>query len=397
MSLTVRRLLEDDAEAARQLGFEAFGMPTSTPSEAASVDQPGRTWFGAFDGPALVARMVDRAYDSYFGGATVATSGIAGVTVAAEARGQGTLSPLFAATLAFALERGAVISTLFPTAPRIYRRFGYEVVAEYCTVQVPTRALAEVARPKADGVRTRRAAPADYETIRAVYDAWASEQNGPLTRRGVSFPANADDFLSAFTGVTVAVDIHDAVLGFASWERGQGYGDQATLEVSDLLATEASGYRALLLALGSFSSVTAQTRIDTSEDDLVRLFLPSLHWRVVDSSPYMLKLLDVPGALNVRRYPPGLSTGLGFTLAGDFLSSNNGGYRLEVDDGRAECNRGAETDRCLSPQGLALLYAGTQSSANLRAAGHLSGGSRTDDLTWDALFGGRQRHIRDYF
>jgi hypothetical protein len=38
-----------------------------------------------------------------------------------------------------------------------------------------------------------------------------------------------------------------------------------------------------------------------------------------------------------------------------------------------------------------------QSCANLRAAGLLSGGDVEPDLDWDALFSGRQAHIRDYF
>jgi GNAT superfamily N-acetyltransferase len=124
VSFTVRRLTaEDDAEAVWQLGFEAFGVP-STRSGPATLDLPGRIWFGAFAGGELVGRMIDRAYDSYFGGALVPTCGIAAVTVAAEYRGQGSLTTLFVETLRFARERGAVISTLFPTAPGIYRRFG---------------------------------------------------------------------------------------------------------------------------------------------------------------------------------------------------------------------------------------------------------------------------------
>jgi predicted acetyltransferase len=397
VSWSVRTLTAGDAEAARQLGFEAFGVPTSAPSAPATVDQPGMTWFGAFRGPTLVARLVDRVYDSCFGGAVVATAGIAGVTVAAEHRGQGVLTPLLAAGLAAAKERGAIISTLFPTAPRIYRRFGYEVVAEYCTVEVPTRALADVVPGATDGILTRRAEAGDFDAIRAVYDAWAVQQNGPLTRRGVSFPTTAEDFLDSFTGVTVAVDATGAVHGFTSWNRGQGYGEDAVLEVSDLLASDAPSYRALLHAVGSFSSVTAQTRIDTSGDDVIRTFLPSLQWRVVDSSPYMLKILDVPAALRARRYPFGFSARLAFVLAGDFTPENNGGYVLELTDGATDCRPAEVVDRVFTPQGLALLYAGAQSCANLRTAGHLSGGDLVEDLAWDALFGGRQRHIRDYF
>jgi hypothetical protein len=33
----------------------------------------------------------------------------------------------------------------------------------------------------------------------------------------------------------------------------------------------------------------------------------------------------------------------------------------------------------------------------LRLAGQLVGGEVGQDLDWDALFGGRQPHIRDYF
>ena len=92
----------------------------------------------------------------------------------------------------------------------------------------------------------------------------------------------------------------------------------------DLLANSADGYRALLAVLGSFGSVTGVTKIDTSGEDLARLFLPTLHWRVVNSSPYMLKIIDIRGAISCRRYPPGLGTELRFRLQGDFLSENNG-------------------------------------------------------------------------
>jgi predicted acetyltransferase len=395
VSFIVRQLTAGDAEAAWQLGFEAFGVPGPRPGPA-TVDLPGRTFFGAFVDDVLVGQMIDRGYDSYFGGALVPTCGIAAVAVAAEYRGQGSLTPLFTETLQFALERGAVISTLFPTAPGIYRRFGYELIADFVTVELRTAMLAAIPRPIE--VRTRRATAVDFDAIRAVYDAWAIEQNGPLSRRGVSFPATAEDFQSSFTGVTVALDPADQVCGFASWNRGQSYGEQAVMSVADLLATTPDGYRALLATVGSFASVTGLTKIDTSGDDLVRLFLPQLPWHVAGSSPYMLKILDIPGAVGLRRYPPGLTGDLPFRLEGDFLAANNGGYLLSAAAGRATCSRDDHGgDRTFTPRGLALLYAGVQSCANLRAAGLLSGGDVGQDLDWDALFSGRQAHIRDYF
>ena len=395
MTLSVRRLEPEDAESARRLGMEAFGVPSSPPTSPATIDQPGRTWYGVFDGDQLAGQLIDREYDAYFGGVPLPMCGVAGVTVAAEHRGQGILTPLFTSLLRNAKQRGALISALFPSAPRIYRKFGYETIAESVRVEIPSRILAEVSRPTT--LRTRRASAADFDAIRAVYDSWAIEQNGPLSRRGVSFTATAEEFIASFTGVTVAVDATGRICGFVSWDRGQGVGEGASIKISDLLAVTSDAYRALLSVIGSFASVTASLKIDTSGDDLARLFLPSGQWKVIESYPYMLKILDVAEALASRRYAPSLRTNLRFRVKGDFLIENNHAYELTVQDGKATCVAADHADLAFTPQGFALLFAGAQSCANLRLAGHLIGGELGQDLDWDALFGGRQRHIRDYF
>ena len=86
-----------------------------------------------------------------------------------------------------------------------------------------------------------------------------------------------------------------------------------------------------------------------------------------------------------------------FRITGSFLPENDGTYEVTVEDGHATCTRADHDDRTFTPQGLALLYAGAESCANQRLAGHLDGGDVNQDLDWDALFGGRQQHIRDYF
>ena len=82
-----------------------------------------------------------------------------------------------------------------------------------------------------------------------------------------------------------------------------------------------------------------------------------------------------------------------------WAAAQNGSYLLQVADGASVCRRDsvAAGERTLSPGGLSLLYAGVQSCANLRFAGHLVGGDPAQDPVWHALFGGRQVHIRDYF
>ena len=396
MPLTTRPLTRDDFDQSMALIREAFGdlPPGATPPSADDFPRPGYHAFGTFDDDHLVARMATREYHSWFGGSAVPTGGIAGVAVAAERRGEKLLDDLFRMVLADGLrKRGEAVSTLFCTAPGIYRKFGYELISSYDTVEVPTATLARIGGPA--GVRTRRATPADYDAVCEVYDAWAAAQNGPLTRRGSAFPADARAFIDAFTGVTLAVDRAGDVIGFASWRRGQGSGDSSTLEVLDLLALSGDAYGALWHVLGSFGSVVGQVRLSTSGHDVARLRLPSAHWKVVEREPYMLRVHDVPGAFSGRDWPA--DGDVGFSVAGDHIGTTNGAWRLMIERGKATCDRAAKADGpVLTPAGLALAWAGAQTCANLRMAGHLSGSMENDEAL-DRVLVPRPIHIRDYF
>ena len=401
-ALRTRLLTRDDFAASYRLGTEAFGTPPAgtPPPTADGFPYPGRHTWGTFDGDRLVARVAGREYDAWFHGRTVPTCGVAGVTVEAEHRGEGLLADLMTATLGEAGERGEALSTLYPSAPGIYRPFGYELVGSYDVIEVPVGELA-VVRPPGRPTTTRRATAADVDAVRGIYDAWAAGQNGPLSRRGVSFTGTADELVSAFTGVTLAVDESGDIVGYCSWDRGTGYDTDATVEVKDLLALTADGHRALWRMLGSFTSVTGEVRVWTSGDDLARLVLPSASWRVRQRYPYMLRVHDVGAALTGIATP--LEADVAFSVAGDRLGTANGDYRLRAAAGRTACEPADATATgsgraapVFDVRGLALAYAGAQSCANLRLAGLLTGPD-THDALLDALFGGRQLHIRDYF
>jgi predicted acetyltransferase len=396
MPLTTRPLTRDDFDQSMALIREAFGdlPPGATPPSADDFPRPGYHAFGTFDDDHLVARVATREYHSWFGGSAVPTGGIAGVAVAAERRGEKLLDELFRVVVEDGLrERGEAVSTLFCTAPGIYRKFGYELISSYDTVEVPAATLARIGAPA--GVRTRRATPADFDAVCEVYDAWAAAQNGPLTRRGPAFPADARAFIDAFTGVTLAVDHAGDVIGFASWHRGQETGDSATLEVFDLLALSGDAYGALWHVLGSFGSVVGQVRLCTSGHDVARLWLPSAHWKVVEREPYMLRVHDVPGAFAGRDWP--VDGDVAFSVAGDHLGTTNGDWRLVIERGKATCApAAAAVGPVLTPGGLALAWAGAQTCANLRMGGHLSGGTENDEAL-DRVLVPRPIHIRDYF
>lgn len=394
MTVELRPLGPEDAAASQRLGQEAFGVPSDPgPPE---LEQPGWRGWGAFAGGRLLAQAAEREYGGWFGGRVLPLAGVADVTVAAEERGRGVLAPLLRAALEGARERGAVVSTLFPTAPRIYRRAGYETVAALRWVDVPSAALAAV--PPAPEVALRRAGPDDAEAVRRLYDAWASGLDGPLTRRGVSFPATDAELVGSVTGLTLAEDADGGLLGYASWTRGPGHGVQPEVDVADLLAVRSDAYAALLRAVGSFSSVANTVRLRTTGADLPRLLLPSVDWAPQHENPYMLKVLDVEAFLTGARCAPGLAFRSGFTLTGDVLPGADGSYVVEATGGDVSCVRGpAPDDRRLGPRGLALLVTGAAPCRDLRTLGLLTGGDAADDAGWDALVAGRVRGVLDYF
>lgn len=402
--MEIRALTLEDHEASVRLSTEAFGSaPGWTPPPRPDTLPTDRHVVVAVDaaagGEELLARVAAHEYRSWWHGQRVPTCGIAGVAVAAEHRGSGLLAPLLARALEDGAARGESLSTLYPTATGIYRSLGYEVVSSYDTVEVTMADLARVRPPT--GTRTRRARLEDVPAVRAVYDAWSAAQNGPLTRTGPRFTTTDRELLEAFTALTVAVDDSDRVVGFASWDRGSGYGASAAgIEVHDLLALTADGYRALWSMLASHSSVVGRVRLSTSGHDPARLVLPSSAWTVVERHPYMLRVDDPATALTAARPAlPGLArTEVGFAVAGDRLGRSDGHYRLTVGAEPGGCERvePAGGVPVLSPQGLALLYAGVQSCANLRLLGHLHGPVEHDRLL-DALLGSRPAHVRDYF
>jgi predicted acetyltransferase len=383
----IRPLTADDAETATELKAEAFGA-SSRPAPDPWPSAGTRAW-GAVVGSELAAVVEVHALASWFGGREVATAGIAGVAVRPEHRGAGLLGPLFAAVVADARARGEAVSTMFPTAPGIYRRLGYEVVGELVDVEVPLAALARIPAPT--GIVLRRADRGDDRDVaaqREVYDRWAAAQDGPLTRRG---PVR--DRLEHHGTVTLAHDAGGRPVGYAAWRRTDGYqAGRAAVPVHELVALTAPATAALWRLFAGFASVAGTVTLRTSGADLARLALPAAAWRPVRQWPYGMRLVDVVAALEARGVAP-VEASLPFAVAGDGL---DGTYRLTASGGVATCVRAPDPGPVFSGRGLALLYAGVQSCANVRFAGLLTGPD-TDDATWDALFGGRPFHIRNYF
>ncbi len=399
--MLVRRQVPEDYLEVFRLLAEAFGVPKDRRPDQPSELPPGLDAWLALDDDTVVGSLRGYSFESWWHGATIPTCGLAAIAVAPEHRGSGILRPLAQAALDAAAERGEAISTLFPTASGVYRSLGYEIVGSLDSVAVPVHELNAVRQP--DTTTTRRAGISDMSAVRAIYRTWASRQNGPLTRTGPSFTRSDEASLDAVTAITLAVDTARAegeqVVGFVSWDRGDGYDPaSSTMQVHDLIALTADGYRALWRMLGTFATVAGTVSLRTSGDDLARLVLPSSSWDVRSRQPYMLRVSDPAAAFSAANLTLGdLHVEIPFAVTGDALGRADGGYTLTLADGSGACERTPTSNApTFTMSGLSLLFSGTQSCGNLRLSGHLAGPA-AHDAVLDAVFGSRPMHIRDYF
>lgn len=384
MSPTVRPLTEDDTEQMERQFREAFGS-WDPPDPPVSMHAPGKRWWGVEDGGRIVATALDRQYDSWFRDVRVRTAGIGGVTVAAEHRGRGLVRPMMTALLEAARERGAVVSTLYATAPGIYRSLGYEAIGSLDTVRVPTAAL-RTEGPQGAGVTVRRGEPSDADAIQAVHERWASRRQGPLSHSG---PLFSDPPTLRVDAVTVVERPDGSLSGYTRWDRGRGYGTDAEVTVHDLVADDAGSARLLMTTVASFVSVTGTAVVTTSAFATWRHLLRGGEVTPSISRPYSLSVLD-PAALALGRFAPGIEARADVEIDGRSI-------RLEVADGRGSVHDVDTTaGRHLTAGGLALTFAGTERSSVLRELGHLSGDD-VDDATWDALFCRGPVEVADYF
>lgn len=369
--MTVRELTAADWPQLRRLSGLAFGY---TPSEDPPEETPAIR-LGVFEGERLMAVAVGRPYEQWWCGRSVPMCGIASVAVHPDARGRGAVRLLMDAVL----ERtSAPLSVLFPTAPGIYRPLGWEVVGTLDETHIPLACLTVTVPP---GVTTRSATPEDLPRLHELYAERGRTGSGLLTREGPSFPSGPEGLLEVDV-VTVA-EQHGQITGWISYGRGQGYRHGGPLRVLDCVTTTPGALAALLSGLVSWSAVVDEVRWRGGTTDValaVGRTLPA----PATAQPWMLRVLDVPAALQAR--------GWRHDGQASFAVDNTAGWALEVRDGRADVTpRSPDGLPRLDARGLALLYAGADVSLLVRA------GLLDRPAPELAVFAGPAPEILDYF
>jgi predicted acetyltransferase len=384
----------DDAENEKYLAVAAGAF--STP------DDPNvRRWFEKSDranfrvarhGADVVGGLYLIPMGQWFGGRVVPMTGVAGVCVAPEHRSRGAAGAMMRAAVVELRKAGVPLSALYPATQAVYRAAGFERAGAEYRIALKTREIDVIDRTLA----LRAATASDEPAMRANYDRRARACAGNLDRPQEIW----DGILRPTVGVSQAylVDGPAGVEGHVVCQKKMQPDGEAKLWCPDVVAATPGAARRIATFFADHKSMVHEVGWRGSSGDPVLAVLreqSAVHARLWDW--FMLRIVDVAKAIEFRGFAPEIRGEVHLdVVADDVLTANVGRWLVRVEGGAASVERGGRGDVRCSIQGLAPLYTGFQSAAELRASGFVDG----DDATLAAaaaVFAGPSPWMADHF
>ncbi|MCH8309281.1 MAG: GNAT family N-acetyltransferase [Chloroflexi bacterium] len=323
----------------------------------------------------------------WFGGRSVPTAGITAVGVAPEFRGGGAASALLKSTLEEIHENGTPLSTLFPSTLTVYRRSGYERAGVSTVYELPTKEI-DVRSRDLDIVQ---ADDSNREDIFLTYNARAVVTSGNLDRSSLMW-----DPILGFGGrrIFTYLMVNDGETeGYVIFQQSRGADH---IRVRDLcVLTQGAALRLLRFFADHRSTIDTISWNGSPADPLVHLLGEQVA-QPTRTRDWVLRIIDVQGALAGRGYPRGYEGELHLKVDDELLPWNDGSFVLKVAGGRGEVYKGGRGDLKIGIRGLASLYSGHLTPSEINTLGGLEG---TDSAMADAslMFASPRPWMADHF
>lgn len=339
------------------------------------------------------AGMVFYNMGQFFGGREVGMWGPAGVAVAAEARGSGYARELMLAYLREQYDSGPAVSALYPAAPKLYRRLGWEFAGARLTYTVDLSRLSE----HNTTATLRPAAPGDEALINDMYLRRHTGENGCLARN-TQIWARVRRIVNDNPLYTYIIEDGGKPVGYLMYvqRRAAPTDFKYELQVRELVALTPGAAAACINLFRAHRSVATKVYLYGAPGDPVLADMLSDQWSPVDESmAWMLRVVRVKDALEARGYAPHVNAHAEFKLQDESLPGNARNWVLTLEAGRMKVTEGG-SGPTLDARGLAALYSSRLSPADLRRAGLLSG-DETHDSALAAMFAGPAPWMPDFF
>lgn len=378
--IDIRTLDPADLDDLANLRTLAFGGPRVHLDPATMAVAPDDT-LAAYHSGRLVGTVAVHAYHQWFGGRSVPCGGLAGVTIAPDQRGRGLARTLLIEAAETMRARGQVISALYPTTASLYRSLGWEVAGWW--VQ---RSVTAVDLPRPSGAVEW--APADHRdpVLASVYEECARGRDGWIvpaarwwhsqgTRRQAEDPP-AWSWVGRRQGRPVAA----VAYRYRASERAM-----VDVDVDLVVGADGPALTDALAFLGASGTTADRVFTTLPESLLVRHVAEASRTKVADDWPWMLRLVDLPGAVAARGWPTGVAAEIHLDVLPPPVADpggTSGPWVLRVADGVGVCEPGGAGTVAVGAADLAALYAGGVDPTALARDGRLRG---ADDGTLSSL------------
>lgn len=370
-----RQVPDDDAPAFRAVARYAFEAESGPHDPEEPLEERRRRMYafgeerGMYDGEDLVATCQHVEFETRVRGAWLPMAGLTAVATRPERRRQGLVGEMLRESLAEYRDRGWPLSALYPFEESFYARYGWATGARYTRATVDVDSLA-VVQDAASG-RFRRVDPGEHEPLEPVYEDWLGGR--PLaTRRSADWWRDR------------VFQSGDGPLYGVVWERDgepRGYlvydvesGDEGRrLKTYEFAHRDHEAFLNLLRYCHDHDSQVADVEVyGPTVDRLLDVVSDRDAVEVQVGSAGMVRLVDVPAALEAVNYPADVATDLALAVVDDHAPWNEATFAVSVRDGRATVTEtDVEPDAAVGVGTLSQLYVGYHSVERARQIGDL--------------------------
>lgn len=324
-------------------------------------------------------------FGHWFGGRSVPCGGITAVGVSPECRGMGAASALMKRLLCDLHDEGIPISSLYPATVNLYRIFGYERAGSRIEYRIAMNHIDTVDR----SLEIVRAGDSDHSEIQKTYEEFARRNSGMLDRtvpmwkrKFAPYKIKVHKFLVKCGGETA---------GYVMYATGEMH---QPISIVDWVALTPAAARRILTFLSDHRSIPEGVLWIGPPNEPMLYHISDQKHKIEKSFDWMLRIVDVKSALEMRGYPAGLETEVHFGIKDDLLPWNSGRFTLEISGGRGRVRKGGRGILKTTPRGIAPLYSGHLSPVELRTLGLISG-ENLDSAT--LAFSGPKPWLMDMF
>ncbi|KOP68657.1 acetyltransferase [Bacillus sp. FJAT-18019] len=390
--MELRKLRSDEFEISTKLSEYAFQVSLSQEQRESRKKhfKPEQNW-GIFDGDDLQAKLTIIPLQIYMQGRTINMGGIAGVATWPENRRQGHVNTLLKHALQEMKSKGQTISCLHPFSVPFYRKFGWEVYAEYKKYIIPINNFPRKVTVEGRLVRDVH----DIPTLSDMYQVYASNYNGMLVRDEVWW-----------TRSVLTDEVHSVVY-YSAEGQATGYAlyhlKDKELVCDEFVFFNETARSALWTFFGNHDSRIEQVTMKmVPVDDQLPFILPEP--RIIQEVvPYfMARIVDLKSFIEAYAFEPHHEAVITLAVEDSAAPWNAGIWRLSVDKaGRAQLTElpsGYEEQADLSTdiQSLSALFTGYKRPHELYSIHRLNGNPQAVTQL-ESMIPTGHTHLMDFF